>query len=271
MNLQRPILWGVLNTTPDSFSDGGLFTRVDSALRHAMTMIADGAAVIDVGGESTRPGAARVDPQEEIARVIPIVESLVAGGHAVSVDTMNAQTARRALEAGAHAVNDVSGGLADPAMHGVVAESTADYVVMHWRGHSDQMDARAIYTNVVGEVLDELSPRVEAAVAAGIGRERIIVDPGLGFAKNSDHNWAVLAGLGELGALGCRLIVGASRKRFLGEILPLGHDPKDRDGVSAALGVVLAERGVWALRVHNPRVHTEALDVWQAVREGGRA
>ena len=271
MSLQRPILWGVLNVTPDSFSDGGSFTQVDVALRHAMTMISDGAAVIDVGGESTRPGAARVDPQEEIARVIPVVESLVERGHTVSVDTMNAPTAQRALEAGAQIINDVSGGLADARMHEVVAGSSAEYVIMHWRGHSDQMDARATYTNVVAEVLEELASRVEAAVAAGIALHRIILDPGLGFAKNADHNWAVLAGLGQLGALGCRLVVGASRKRFLGELLPPGHEPKDRDGVSAALGVLLAERGVWALRVHNPRVHTEALDVWQAVGEGGRA
>lgn len=270
MNVQRPILWGVLNVTPDSFSDGGRFTVLETALAHAAEMVAAGAGVIDVGGESTRPGATRVDSSEEMSRVIPVIRELAVRGYTLSVDTMNADTAESALAAGAQIVNDVSGGQADPRMLSVVADSSADYVIMHWRGHSEQMDALATYADVLSEVREELSERVGAARLAGIAPERIILDPGLGFAKNSDHNWAVLAGLHELDTLGCRLLVGASRKRFLGEILPPGHDIVDRDGPSAALAVVMAEHGVWALRVHNPRVHTEALDVWQAVREGRR-
>jgi dihydropteroate synthase len=264
----RPILWGVLNITPDSFSDGGLFTDLDTALAHADQMAATGAAIIDVGGESTRPGAPRVDPAEEVRRVIPAVEALLERGHTVSVDTMNASTAARALSAGAHIINDVSGGLADPDMFQVVAESDADYVMMHWRGHSSTMDTLANYDDVVSEVRAELHERSGAARSAGIAPERIILDPGLGFAKKSDHNWAVLAGLESLSSLGHRILVGASRKRFLGELLPEGHDVTERDALSASLGVALADRGVWGLRVHNTLVHTQALDVWQAVREG---
>jgi dihydropteroate synthase len=268
--VQRPILWGVLNVTPDSFSDGGLFASTDAALAHASDMVAGGASVIDVGGESTRPGALRVDSAQEMARVLPVISELADRGYTVSVDTMNAQTAERALEAGAQIVNDVSGGLADSRMLSVVAHSDAQYVIMHWRGHSDQMDTQAVYTDVVGEVRDELAERVASAVSAGIAQERIILDPGLGFAKNSDHNWAVLEGLAHLTTLGCRLLVGASRKRFLGEVLPEGHHVTERDAVSASVGVSLADRGVWGLRVHNPLIHTQALDVWQAVREGRR-
>lgn len=268
--VQRPILWGVLNVTPDSFSDGGLFVSTDAALAHASDMVAGGARVIDVGGESTRPGAPRVDPAQELARVLPVISELADRGYTVSVDTMNAHTAERALEAGAQIVNDVSGGRADPRMLEMVAQSSAQYVMMHWRGHSDQMEAHAVYTDVVAEVRDELAERISSAVVAGIPHERIILDPGLGFAKNSDHNWAMLEGLSHLAALGCRLLVGASRKRFLGELLPEGHDVTERDAVSAAVAVSLADRGVWGLRVHNPLIHTQALDVWQAVREGRR-
>lgn len=271
MSGPRPVLWGILNVTPDSFSDGGRFDTLDSALAQADNLLASGAQIIDVGGESTRPGATRVDPTEEIRRVIPVIHALVAAGHTVSVDTMNAGTAREAIGVGVHIVNDVSGGLADPRMLSVVAESDAQYVIMHWRGHSVDMDERATYTDVVTEVTGELAIRLDAACAAGIALENIILDPGIGFAKNSDQNWALLSGVSAIGELGCRVLVGASRKRFLGELLPAGHEMTERDRPSAVVSVMAAECGVWGLRVHEPRVHTEALDVWQAVREGRRA
>ena len=265
----RPQLWGVVNTTPDSFSDGGLFEDVEKALEHARSLVADGADVIDVGGESTRPGAGRVSADAEAARVIPVVEALASEGIVVSIDTMRASTARAALEAGAQIVNDVSGGLADEEMFAVVASARVDYVMMHWRGHSDTMDSLAKYDDVVAEVSREIRQRLEAATAAGIDSSRILVDPGLGFAKTPDHNWAILAHLEVVVPEGMRSVIGASRKRFLGELLPDAHEPAQRDGVSAALGVLLAERGVFALRVHNVRAHREALDVWQAFHEGG--
>ena len=268
---RRPELWGVLNVTPDSFSDGGLFLDPDQALHHARALVREGASVIDVGGESTRPGADRVSPEEEVQRVIPVVRALVAEGISVSVDTMRAATAREALTAGATTINDVSGGLADPDMLAVVAQSTADYVLMHWRGHSDSMDGLARYGDVVREVADELLQRIQAAREAGLDDSRLIVDPGLGFAKTPDHNWSLLGSLHKVVPPGLRMMVGASRKRFLGDILPEGHQPADRDGASAALGVLLAEAGVDVLRVHHVRAHREALDVWQAFHERGRS
>lgn len=264
----RPELWGVLNVTPDSFSDGGLFHNPDTALEHALAMVEQGASVIDVGGESTRPGAGRVSPEEEIVRVLPIVTALASAGVSVSVDTMRASTASAAVHAGATIINDVSGGLADPEMFALVAEVDAEYVLMHWRGHSDEMDSRAHYDSVISEVSGELQARIDAATQAGIELSRIIVDPGLGFAKKAEHNWALLSHLDELAPSGMRMVVGASRKRFLGELVSGDHQPAERDAVSATLGVLLAEAGVFALRVHNVRAHHEALDVWQALHEG---
>lgn len=265
----RPELWGVVNVTPDSFSDGGLFVSPDTATAHALQMVEQGASVIDVGGESTRPGASRVSPEEEIARVIPVVTALASAGVVVSIDTMRASTAAAAVDAGARIINDVSGGLADPGMFAVVAAWDAGYVLMHWRGHSDQMDSLAQYDNVVAEVSAELHARVRAATEAGIDASRIMVDPGLGFAKTQAHNWSLLSHLSELAPEGMRMIMGASRKRFLGELVMGNHEPAERDGASAALGVLLAEAGVFALRVHNVRAHREALDVWQAFHEEG--
>lgn len=265
----RPELWGVVNVTPDSFSDGGLFVSPDTATAHALQMVEQGASVIDVGGESTRPGASRVSPEEEIARVIPVVTALASAGVVVSIDTMRASTAAAAVDAGARIINDVSGGLADPGMFAVVAAGDAEYVLMHWRGHSDRMDSLAQYDNVVAEVSAELHARVRAATEAGIDASRIMVDPGLGFAKTPAHNWSLLSHLSELAPEGVRMIVGASRKRFLGELVMGNHKPAERDGASAALGVLLAEAGVFALRVHNVRAHREALDVWQAFHEEG--
>ena len=270
MNASRPVLWGVLNVTPDSFSDGGQFLSLDLALAQATMLTKHGADLIDVGGESTRPGAQRVAPDVEQERVIPVIEALTERGYVVSIDTMNASTARAAIEAGATIVNDVSGGLADPDMFSVVAEAEVDYVIMHWRGHSNVMNDLAHYDNVARDVRNELHERASMAIEAGIRPERIILDPGVGFAKTPAHNWQLLAGLDEVVALGFRVLVGASRKRFLGELLPEGHEIAQRDESSAVVGALLAERGVWGLRVHDPLIHTRALDVWQALAQGGQ-
>lgn len=269
MSIASPVLWGVLNVTPDSFSDGGVYADPGAALAHALRMHRDGAVVIDVGGESTRPGAARIPLEEEARRVLPVIGALVASGLTVSVDTMNALTAQAAIDAGASVVNDVSGGLADPQMLRVVAGSGVDYALMHWRAHSTVMDDHARYGDVVAEVAEELRARIEAAVEAGINPDRIIVDPGLGFAKTPAHNWELLAGIETIVSLGHRVLVGASRKRFLGELIANEHEPADRDGLSAALALALAPRGVWGFRVHNPLVHAQAFEVWQAVERGG--
>lgn len=261
-----PELWGVLNVTPDSFSDGGQFLDPDRALLHARQMVTDGASVVDIGAESTRPGAPRIDSDTEIARLAPVVVPLVEAGMTVSVDTMNADTARAALGWGVAIINDVSGGQADPRMYETVADSECRYVMMHWRGHSDVMDSLAHYDDVTGEVISELAGCVEAAVSAGMSPDRIIVDPGLGFAKNPDHNWQVLRDIEQVVAMGYPVLVGASRKRFLAASLPDGHSPTDRDGVSAALSVALAGRGIAALRVHEPLIHRQALQVWAAVQ-----
>lgn len=260
--VSTPQLWGVLNVTPDSFSDGGDYVDVATAIARARQMVTDGAHVIDVGAESTRPGAERIDAETEIARLTPVVEALVADGISVSVDTMRAQTAEAMLRLGVPIINDVSGGKADPEMMAVVAPSQADYVVMHWRGHSDTMDSLATYDDVVRDVIDEISQQLELAHQAGITRDRMWVDPGLGFAKDVGHNWELCRTMDQFVALGYPVLVGASRKRFLGALLPEGHHPKDRDGVSVALSVALTGSGVAAFRVHEPRLHREALEVW---------
>ena len=257
-----PALWGVLNVTPDSFSDGGDFIDPELAIKRANRMVADGASVIDVGAESTRPGAARVGAEDEIARLTPVVSALLAERITVSVDTMRANTASAMLGLGVPIINDVSGGLADERMLEVVADSDCLYVLMHWRGHSDQMDALATYDDVVTDVIGEIRARLHAAEVAGIDPERLMIDPGLGFAKDIDHNWEIVRRIDEFQKLGRPLLVGASRKRFLGALLPDGHSPMDRDGVSAALSAVLAGSGINALRVHEPLIHQQALSVW---------
>lgn len=262
MSLIPPALWGVLNVTPDSFSDGGDFLSVDLAIERAHQMAADGASVIDVGAESTRPGASRIDAEEEISRLTLVVTELVASGITVSVDTMRAETARAMVELGAPIINDVSGGLADPDMFGLVAEAEVDYVLMHWRGHSDQMDSLAHYDDVVSEVITEISERIDAAQAAGVNPSQLWIDPGLGFAKNIEHNWELCRHIDQIVTMGFPVLVGASRKRFLGALLPEVHHPKERDGVSVALSVSLAGSGVRAFRVHEPRLHREGLEVW---------
>ena len=254
----RPLVFGVLNVTPDSFSDGGLWHSPDSALEHARAMVAEGADVIDVGGESTRPGAARIDDGEERQRVEPIIRALVSEGISVSLDTMRADTARLGINLGIDYINDVSGGLSDPAMLGVVAESDVSYIAMHWRGESDVMDGNASYGDVTRDVLTELRARIDAALGAGVAPGRLWIDPGLGFAKTPDHNWQLLRDLNQFVALGYPVLVGASRKRFLS---PFGEAPTDRDQATAIISVLSAEAGVAAVRVHDVARTTEALRV----------
>ena len=266
----RPLVMGVVNVTPDSFSDGGRFRAADDAVAHGLTMLAEGADLLDIGGESTRPGATRPLVGEELARVIPVITSLAEHGALVSVDTMRAEVAEAALDAGATVVNDVSGGLADPAILRVVAERDAPYVAMHWRGYADTMQQRASYTaqgrgGVVGEVRDELRQRVDDAVAAGVSPDRIAVDPGLGFAKTADHNWLLLKHLSELDALGMPILLGSSRKSFLGALLAdEAGNPRpvlDREDANVALTTLAALAGVWAVRVHEARASVDAVKV----------
>ncbi len=261
---------GVLNVTPDSFSDGGLWLEPDAAIAHGLDLVAQGADLVDVGGESTRPGAIRVDPAEEQSRVVPVIRELAANGVTVSVDTLNASTARAAVEAGAAIINDVSGGLADARMPEVVLETDAQYVVMHWRGRLDAADSRAVYTHTVAEVRAELSARVTDLLQRGVDPAKLILDPGLGFSKNGHHNWQVLAGLHEIETLGYPVLIGASRKRFLGALLPDGAPAEDRDAPTAVISALAAQAGAWAVRVHDVPSTRIALDVvraWQAGRD----
>jgi dihydropteroate synthase len=265
---------GVLNVTPDSFSDGGRYADLDAAVAHGLAMAAAGADVVDVGGESTRPGAERVDAEEEVGRVVPAVRELTAAGALVSVDTTRAAVAEAAIDAGARIVNDVSGGLADPAMAKVVAAAEVPWILMHWRGHSRDMQALATYADVVSEVRAELTRQVDAALAAGVDGDRIAIDPGLGFAKTAEHNWRLLAHLDELVALGHPVLVGASRKAFLGRLLA-GPDGvpvpvEDRENVTVATSVLAAAMGAWGVRVHAVRPTVEALkavSAWAAAAE----
>ena len=263
--LGRTRVMGVVNVTPDSFSDGGALDGVDGAVRHGLQLLTDGADLLDVGGESTRPGAARVSETQERQRVLPVVEGLVAAGAVVSVDTMRASVAEAALAAGALMVNDVSGGLADPAMLPLVAEAQVPYVAMHWRGHSSDMQDRAVYDDVVGDVRVELLRRVDAAVSAGVAPDRLLLDPGLGFAKTAEHSWALLRRLDLLAGLGRPLLVGASRKGFLGSLLAdadgTPRPVRERDAATAAVTVLAAQAGAWAVRVHQARPSADAVRV----------
>jgi dihydropteroate synthase len=257
---------GVVNVTPDSFSDGGLSFATDAAVAHGLALFEQGADIVDVGGESTRPGAARPPVEEELRRVLPVVRRLAAAGGTVSVDTMRAEVAARAIDAGARLVNDVSGGLADPEMLPLMARADTPYVAMHWRGHAAGMQANAVYDDVVTDVIDELRLRIEAALAAGIRPDRLIVDPGLGFAKESEHNWQLLTRLGDVVALGRPVLVGASRKAFLGRLLadPATGQPRPacrRDAATAAVSVLAAAQGAWCLRVHDVASTLDAVRV----------
>ncbi|PYY32530.1 dihydropteroate synthase [Curtobacterium sp. MCBD17_030] len=258
---------GILNVTPDSFSDGGLHLAVDAALDHARHLVANGADLVDVGGESTRPGAERVPVDVEQERVLPVVQQLVSEGIAVSVDTMNASTAERAVEFGAVIVNDVSGGLVDPDMSRVVAETGVGFVVMHWRGHSDRMYRNAEYTHAVEEVRREVELRVAELIVLGVRQEQVVIDPGLGFAKRGQQNWEILAGYERFASIGLPVLVAASRKRFLDGVgSAAGAPPAERDLATAAISLLAAERGAWGVRVHDPAPTRAVLDVWDAWR-----
>jgi dihydropteroate synthase len=257
---------GVLNVTDDSFSDGGRYVDADSAVEHGLAMAAAGAGIVDVGGESTRPGAARIDPRTEAARVVPVIKELAAQGITVSIDTMHADVARAALGGGALIVNDVSGGRADPAMAPLLAEAGVPWVLMHWRSvSSDQPHQAPHYRDVVAQVRDELLAGVDDAVAAGVDPAKLIIDPGLGFAKTGQHNWALLHALPELVATGIPVLLGASRKRFLGTLLAgRGGSPRPPDGretATAVISALAALSGVWGVRVHDVQASVDALKV----------
>ncbi len=252
---------GVVNVTPDSFSDGGEHFDHDAAIAHGLLLATQGATILDVGGESTRPGSEPVGSAEELRRVVPVVRELAAAGHTVSIDTYRADVAAATVDAGARIVNDVAGGLADPGILGVVAASGAEYAIGHWRGPSADMYAAADYDDIAAEVASELGDRVDAALAAGIAPERIILDPGIGFAKSGAQNWRMLRGLSAVTGLGFRVLVGTSRKRFLGRAL--GADPsRERlDGATAVTSVLAAQAGAWGVRVHDPAATRDALAV----------
>jgi len=260
---------GVVNVTPDSFSDGGHWFDTTAAIKHGLELVAEGADLIDVGGESTRPGASRVDEAEELRRVIPVVRGLASEGVTVSVDTMRAVVAEQSVAAGAALVNDVSGGLADPGMIPAVADAGVPFVVMHWRGFSESMNSRAVYGDVVGEVVAELRERMEAVIEGGVAPERLVIDPGLGFAKDAAQDLALVAHLDRLRDLGRPLLVAASRKRFLGHVLAAeGAAPppaRERDAATAAVSALSAAAGAWAVRVHAVRPTADAVRVARAV------
>ncbi|MFJ3823268.1 dihydropteroate synthase [Streptomyces nodosus] len=269
----RCAVMGVVNVTPDSFSDGGRWFDTTTAVKHGLDLVAEGADLVDVGGESTRPGASRVDEAEELRRVVPVVRGLASEGVLVSVDTMRARVAEQALAAGAALVNDVSGGLADPGMIPAVAGAGAPFVVMHWRGLLEGANVSGVYEDVVAEVADELRARVEAVLEGGIAPDRIVVDPGLGFSKEAGHDLILLAHLDRLLGLGHPVLVAASRKRFLGRVLagPEGAPPpaRERDAATAAVSALAAQAGAWAVRVHEVRATADAVRVARAV-EGAR-
>ncbi len=267
MNSERTLVMGILNVTPDSFADGGRHFDFEAAINRAKEMISEGVDIIDVGGESTRPGADRVTEETERDRVIPVITELAELGVTLSIDTTRANIAQAAIGAGATIVNDVSGGLADPKMAALIASNpNIQYVVMHWRGHSKDMQKAAEYKNVVSEVKDELDDRVIALTKSGVLPEQIILDPGIGFAKSSAHNWELLKNVDRLNLLGFPLLVGASRKRFLGDLLGAA-DADDRESASIALTTYLAKAGVWGVRTHSVKPHRDAIAVVEEIRK----
>ena len=269
-SLDRTLVMGVLNVTPDSFSDGGLFATTSSAIEHGIAMAESGADIVDIGGESTRPGAARISTQEELDRVIPVIEALAAKNISTSIDTMRAEVAKAAVQAGAFIVNDVSGGKADDDMFTTVAALKVPYIAMHWRGHSTVMTQLTDYENVVTDVRDEIETQVEAAVRSGIAREYLVVDPGIGFAKTTDQNWPLLANLQELEELRLPLLIGVSRKKFIGELLADANgEPRDlsgRESATTAITALVASRPVWAVRVHDVQSSRDAIEVVERLR-----
>lgn len=243
---------GILNVTPDSFADGGKHDTYEKAVNRGLEMISEGVDIIDIGGESTRPGADRVSAKEEQTRVLPVIKKLSQTGIPISIDTMRAETAVLAIEAGASIVNDVSGGIADDLMHESVAEMGCPYILMHWRGHSKNMNSRAIYGDVVKDVISEMQINIDLALRAGIARNNLIIDPGLGFAKAAEHNWEILRRIDEMTNLGFPVLIGASRKRFLG-----GDTPDEREEATIALTKSLLDKSIWAVRVHSVKPHKD--------------
>ncbi|MEL4358520.1 MULTISPECIES: dihydropteroate synthase [unclassified Luteococcus] len=258
----RTMVMGIVNVTPDSFSDGGRWDTPDAAIAHGRDLLADGADLLDIGGESTRPGAVRPSLDEELARVVPVVRTLAAEGAVISVDTMRAEVARASAEAGAAIINDVSGGLADEAMIRTVAGLDVDFICMHWRGFLGAGDTNAGYTDVVGEVLAELVERLDACLAGGIAPERLISDCGIGFSKTAEQNWELLRHLDRFEALGYRQLVGVSRKRFLGELLD-GRPAGERDSATQAITALCAQQGIWAVRTHEVRGNADVVRVFE--------
>lgn len=248
------LVMGILNVTPDSFADGGRHNDFEAAVARGLEMIAEGVDIIDIGGESTRPGAERVTEEEEISRTVPVIKELAKYGTTISIDTMRANTAEAAVKAGASIINDVSAGLADGAMLQTAARLKVPYIAMHWRGHSKDMNSKAVYGDVVSEVISELNERIEAALDAGIQKDKLIIDPGIGFAKDAEHNWAIIDSIDRFVSMGYPVLVGASRKRFLG-----GESPDEREQATIELTKRLGATGIWAVRVHSVKPHKEVL------------
>jgi dihydropteroate synthase len=267
----RTLVVGVINVTPDSFSDAGEWFDPAAAITHGLDLLAEGADIVDVGGESTRPGATRPEVAEELRRVLPVIRELAAAGACVSIDTMRSAVAEPAIAAGARVVNDVSGGKADDRMLHLVAESGVSYICMHWRGHSEDMQSKASYADVVTEVITELRTQLDEADRAGVAADKVIIDPGFGFAKTGEHNWQLLERLEEFDVLGRPMLAGVSRKSFLGRLLAdpdgLPRPAKERDDATTALTTVLALRGVWGVRVHSVRASRDAIAVAQRLLE----
>ncbi len=264
LKIDRTLVMGVLNVTPDSFSDGGRFNDQVIATNHALQMIEDGADIIDIGGESTRPGSDRISVEEELDRVLPVISALSGTGVAISIDTMRVEVARAGVAAGACMINDVSGGKADPGMLDFVATLETPYILMHWRGPSNIMNTLTDYQDVVADVASEINQQVEVAVAAGIARDRIVIDPGIGFAKTVDQNWPILKHLDVLEGLGLPILMGASRKKFLGELLAkdgIARDSDERESATTAISTLMAARGLWAVRVHDVKSSSDAIVV----------
>ena len=265
--MSRTLVMGILNITPDSFADGGRYLSKEDAITQGRRLIAEGADIIDVGGESTKPGVDRVSEADELERVIPVVTELVKDGAVISVDTMRSEVAKQAIAAGASYINDVSGGLADEKMASVIAQNPKiQYIAMHWRGHSKEMQKKAVYKDVVKEVKDELDERVSQLLKAGIDPEQIILDPGIGFAKESEHNWEILKNIERFQLLGYPLLIGASRKRFLGELVN-APEPDKREAATIALTTELARLKVWAVRTHAVKAHQDAISVMERLRK----
>jgi dihydropteroate synthase len=248
------IVMGILNVTPDSFADGGRHNNLDAAVKRGLEMLSEGVDIVDIGGESTKPGVERVSEVEELARVIPVITELAKHGARMSIDTMRASTARAAIAAGAAIINDVSGGLADPEMMPTAGALGVPYIAMHWRGHSKDMNSRAVYDDVVKDVISELQERISAALDAGISKDHLIIDPGIGFAKDAHHNWEIIDSIEDFVAMGYPVLIGASRKRFLG-----GDNPDSREAATIELTKRLSTSGIWGVRVHSVKPHKEVL------------